>query len=140
MVRRDRVDGAASSQRAELAWSSTCPRRDQTGFATVWAVVWMGLCTAVGWIGLLAAAVAACQHRVDGVADLASLAGASALHTGADACAAARTTAEVNDLEVLACSVHLADVVVTVEGTVRLPFGLSSTLRSSARAGPSGLR
>jgi secretion/DNA translocation related TadE-like protein len=99
----------------------------------------MGLCIAVGWIGLLAAAVVASQHRVDGFADLASLAGASALQTGGDPCAAARTTAEVNDLRLLACSVRYPDVLVSVEGTARLPFGLPGTLRSSARAGPVGV-
>lgn len=116
-----------------------CPaarRCDESGSATVWALVGMGLCAAVGWISLLVAAVVAAQHHLDGSGDLAALAGASALQHGEDACSVARQTAADNGVHVAACSVRSSDVLITVEDAVPLPFEVSGRLRSAARAGP----
>lgn len=117
-------------------WLAAARQRAQSGSATVWALGWMGMCAMVGWIGLLLAAVVATHHHLDGSADLASLAGAAALQSGSDACQAVRRTAADNGVHVIACSVRSSDVLVTVEGSVALPFGLPGRLRSTARAGP----
>lgn len=111
-------------------------RSDESGSATIWGLVAMGMCAAVGWLSLLVATVVAAQHHLDGAADLASLAGASALQHGEDACTAARQTAADNGVRVAACSVLSSDVLVSVEDALSLPFGVPGTLRSAARAGP----
>jgi len=114
-------------------------RSGEAGSATVWALAWMGLAGVVGWIGVLIAVVVAAQHHLDGSADLASLAGASALQSGRDACAAARKTATDNGVELRTCSVRSSDVLVTVKDGVSLPFGASGSLESAARAGPAAV-
>ncbi|MBA2559071.1 MAG: flp pilus-assembly TadE/G-like family protein, partial [Propionibacteriales bacterium] len=78
----------------------------------------------------------AAQHHLDGSADLASLAGAAALQQGRDGCAVARQTAADNGVHVVNCSLVAGDLVVAVEDTVPLPFGIDGILSSAARAGP----
>jgi secretion/DNA translocation related TadE-like protein len=126
-VPRRRPEGGPATQR----------RRPEGGYATIWALGWIGACATLGWISLLAAVVVAAQHHLDGSADLASLAGAAQLQSGRNACAAARLTAVDNGVSVRDCSVDGADVVVVVETTVPLPFGIGGALTSVARAGPS---
>lgn len=121
---------------ADPAASAASSRRDLRGSATVWALAWMGVCLTLGWISLVAAAVVAAQHHLDGSADLSALAGAEDAERGHDGCAAARRTASDNAVRLVGCSVSGGDVVVTVEARVALPFGLGGALRSAARAGP----
>ena len=69
----------------------------------------------------------AARHEAQVAADLAAVAGAWALATGVDACAAARDTAALNDAAVETCTESGRDVIVTA--TVR---GRST----QAKAGP----
>jgi secretion/DNA translocation related TadE-like protein len=94
------------------------------------------MAAAVAWIGLWAASAVAFQHHLDGSADLAALAGATAFQSGEDACGAARQTAKDNTATVVACTVRDSDVLVSVQGNLQLPFGLPSAFQSAARAGP----
>jgi secretion/DNA translocation related TadE-like protein len=110
--------------------------RDQSGSATIWALAFLGMAAAVAWIGLWAASAVAFQHHLDGSADLAALAGATALQSGEDACTAARRTAEDNAATVVACMVRNSDVLVSVQDNLQLPFGLPTAFQSAARAGP----
>lgn len=110
---------------------------EQAGMATVWAVCWMAVCLTVGWVGIGLAAAEAHQHHVDGAADLTAVSAAARLQRGGDACAAAVTVAEVNDVLLADCRLEAEDVVVTVREEVDLPFGIRRWVWGEARAGPS---
>ena len=111
-------------------------RRTDDGVATVWAAAWIFVCVMVGWLSMLAAAVVAAQHHLDGAADLSSLSAAARLQRGGDACAAAARIAEANSVTLSRCAREGADVVVTVTDAIRLPFSVDGSLTSTARAGP----
>ena len=51
-------------------------------------------------------------HRARVAADLAAVAGATAMYRGADACASADRTAQLNGARVVSCEVTAGDVVV----------------------------
>lgn len=110
--------------------------RSEGGIATVWGLSWVLVCLSVGWTCLLAAAVVASQHHLDAAADLASLAGAARSQLGGDGCAAAQQVTDGNGVLLLTCEIEGGDVVVTVNDTIALPFGLDGRLFSAARAGP----
>jgi secretion/DNA translocation related TadE-like protein len=110
------------------------PRED--GVATVWAITWIFVCLTIGWVGVVVAAVVAAQHRLDAAADLSALSAAAELQRGSDACLAAADIARGNAVGISGCQVDGDDVVVTVAGTVSLPFGVHGSLTSTARAGP----
>jgi secretion/DNA translocation related TadE-like protein len=110
--------------------------RFEGGFATVWAAGWIFVCLSIGWVSLLVTAVVATSHHLDSAADLVSLAGATRVQAGSDGCTAAQQVADSNGVELTACRVLADDVVVTVEASVALPFGLDGRLSSTARAGP----
>jgi len=106
------------------------------GAATVLATACLGLVLLIG-AGLgVAAAMVADHRRAQSGADLAALAGASALHHGQDACREAQRVATANDTELTACSVDGADVVVTVSAGGPRWLGQSADLEGRARAGP----
>lgn len=87
--------------------------RDDRGYATVLSA---GIIAAVVALALVVAAVVgrvADSHRAQVAADLAAVAGATALHTGGDACTVSRQTAELNDAVVAECRISGADVTVT---------------------------
>ena len=110
--------------------------RSEIGVATVWAAAWIFVCVMLGWLSMLAAAVVAAQHHLDGAADLSSLSAAARLQRGGDACAAAARIAEANSVTLSRCAREGADVVVTVTDAIRLPFSVDGSLTSTARAGP----
>jgi secretion/DNA translocation related TadE-like protein len=109
---------------------------DERGIATVWGVAWVVVCLTIGWLAVLATAVASAQHHLDGAADLAALSAAARLQRGGDACAVADAVAEDNSSQLADCELQGDDVVVRVRGRVTLPFGLSGDLTAAARAGP----
>lgn len=75
------------------------------------------------------------RHRAQAAADLAALAGATALPAGRDvACARVRSLTRQLGVDDTACAVNGLDVVVTVE--VPVAFGWHGTARAAARAGP----
>lgn len=100
---------------------------DDEGSATVTAT---GIITAVCSLALAVAvlgAQVADAHRVRVAADLAAVAGASALYRGADSCGWAEKTAVFNNAELTSCELDSGDVV--VEAKVR-------RATAAARAGP----
>ena len=75
-------------------------------------------------------------HRAQVAADLAAVAGATALYTGHTAsqvCSTAERTASLNDAEVRTCTIDGADVIVTT--AVRTAGGARNA-EATARAGP----
>lgn len=96
----------------------------------------LGLLVAVtvataGAVGIIA------THRVaQAAADLAALAGASAVQEGGDPCGQAARVADRNRATLLSCEVAGWNVTVVVSAdTARLPGGVLD-LRARARAGP----
>lgn len=87
------------------------------GNATVLASIAALVIAGVAALVVLAGTARAVGERVRGAADLAALAGARAQGENADACAAARSSAALNQTEVTACRVVGDEVefVVTVE-------------------------
>lgn len=96
----------------------------------------MAVCAAVAYIALLAAFVVAAKHATDGAADLAALSGAAGVQDGSDGCVIAELIAVRDGVSLDTCRRIGEDVVVTVRREVRLPLGLTSVVRASARAGP----
>ena len=66
-------------------------------------------------------------HRARVAADLAAVAGATAIYHGADACASADRTADLNGARVVSCEVTAGDVVVAAT---------RRRAEAAARAGP----
>jgi secretion/DNA translocation related TadE-like protein len=90
------------------------------------------LLTATGAGAYLGSAIVA-RHRAQAVADLAALAAAARLSSGADAaCASAAGVARQMRTDDIGCAVDDLDVVVTAR--VAVAFG--GTARAAARAGP----
>jgi secretion/DNA translocation related TadE-like protein len=76
-------------------------------------------------------------HRVaQSAADLAALAGATALADGGDGCGAAAGIATANGAALDACRVQGSDLTVTVRVTGPRWLGQSADLVAQARAGP----
>lgn len=92
-------------------------RRDEGGHATLLVCLAVLVIVGVAALLVLAGTARAVGERVRGAADLAALAGARAQGENADACAAARSAAALNQTEVTACRVAGDEVefVVTVE-------------------------
>jgi secretion/DNA translocation related TadE-like protein len=111
-------------------------RRGEAGVAAVWGLAWLVVCLSFGWLAVEAANVASVQHHLDGAADLAALSGAARLQRGGAACAVAEQIAEANTADLTECRIEGSDLVVTVHGWMRLPFGLDGTITAQARAGP----
>lgn len=109
---------------------------DERGSALPFAVASLGLLLLVGAaLGVVAAMVAA--HRTaQAAADLAALAGASAVQRGADGCAAAAAIARANGATLDDCAVAEQDVVVVVRVTGPRWLGQRADLSARARAGP----
>lgn len=100
---------------------------DEEGSASVVAA---GIITAVVALAITVIAIgarAADQHRVRTAADLAAVAGATALYTGGNACTVAEETARMNAAAVRSCVIEGGDV--TVE--VRI-----AGAQATAKAGP----
>ncbi|WP_306460744.1 Rv3654c family TadE-like protein [Mycobacterium arosiense] len=92
----------------------------------------MALLTATGAGAYLGSAVVT-RHRAQAVADLAALAAAARLGSGADsACAGAAVVARRMRVDDIGCAVDGLDVVVTARVTVA--FG--GAAKAAARAGP----
>lgn len=100
---------------------------DDAGSATVTAT---GIITAVVSLALVVATLSTHvvhSHRARVAADLAAVAGAQALYSGADACEWAGTTASLHSAQLQSCELVDGDIV------VELRLGTS---RAAARAGP----
>jgi len=112
-------------------------RRDgEEGVATVLAVAWIFVITTLAWIGMLAAAATARQHKVDGAADLVAVSAAARLQRGGDPCRTAAEIAVRNDVSLQTCRVDGDDVVVAVSDELLMAFEVRRRLIGQARAGP----
>jgi secretion/DNA translocation related TadE-like protein len=112
-------------------------RPDEHGVATVLAIGWIVVLMTVGWVGMLAAAVAAAQHHADGAADLAALSAARAVPSGGDGgCVAAARIARANAVTLSRCQPDGLDVLVIVSDDVDLPWDIGGEITATARAGP----
>ena len=108
--------------------------RSSRGSATVLAVV---LLVVLGLAGALAAGlggVLVAKRRAASAADLAALAGASALQRGDPGCAVVAATARANRAQVVSCQVD--GEVVEVEVSVPVHALGITDVRDRARAGP----
>jgi secretion/DNA translocation related TadE-like protein len=113
----------------------TTGRRGEDGAGAVLAVAMMGLlvATTVGTSG--AVGVVASHRRAQSAADLAALAGASALQDGGDPCGRAAVIARRNGAELRRCDTRDWQVAVVVSRAVRLP-GSAFGLEARGLAGP----
>jgi len=111
-------------------------RREERGAATVLVLTFLGLLLFVGAaLGVVGALVRA--HRAaQSAADLAALAGATALARGEDPCAAAASVAAANGAALAACAPDGRDVRVTAEVGGPRWLGQTADLTAEARAGP----
>lgn len=107
---------------------------------TVVAVALLCVISVFGTLGLGLAQWAVAAARLSSAADIAALAGASAL---SDPCAHAATAATMNGTSLVSCDVDGSDVVATIEAPAP-PFAMriaallgreASVLQRSARAG-----
>ncbi|MDN5571233.1 MAG: hypothetical protein L0G22_08280, partial [Propionibacteriaceae bacterium] len=86
----------------------------------------------------IAAGFAWAQHRVDGAADLAAIAGGQAQWSGLDACAAAGASARANDVRLEECGLSGDEIefVVSVRTSLPLQWGpWSGQVQGRAHAG-----
>lgn len=111
-------------------------RGSERGAATLLAIAMAGLLVMVGSALGVVAALVADHRRAQASADLAALAGATALARGQDPCAAAASVAQANRGLLRACDVTGLEVVVAV--TVPGPRWRTwvADLEGHARAGP----
>ena len=115
-----------------------CPRRDERGSGTVYAlgVIAVLLAAAVGIAGLIQAQSATGRARA--AADLAAISGATVLSSvvaPGDPCAMAGRVAAANGASVSACSVAGEDVTVSVVVPTTI-LGRPRQATAQARAGP----
>ncbi len=110
--------------------------RDERGAAVVTATALLGVLVTMTLAAVGVTSVVLGHRAAQSAADLASLAAASAVQDGRDACTAARRVAARNHARVVRCRVD--GFVVSVETQARtgdLPGG-ALTMRGRARAGP----
>ncbi len=111
-------------------------RGDEGGAGSVLAVAMMGLLVTVTIAAAGVVGVIAAHRTAQAAADLAALAGASALQDGGDACGQAAAVADRNRAELDGCEIDGWNVsVVVTANTARLPGGVLD-LRARGRAGP----
>lgn len=111
-------------------------RADEAGAATLIVLAVSGL---VMFIGLALAGVASIvltQRSAQAAADLAALAGASAVASGADACSAAGVIAEANGAALATCELTGSVVTVGVRAGGPRLAGRRYDITAAARAGP----
>lgn len=117
----------------------TCRAADQRGSATTFTVPLIGVVLAATLVVSVLASVLVGQRRVQSAADLAALAGATAVQQGHDACAVVALMARRNGSEVASCSVSGGDVTIELSRRVTGLVGRSVTVRARTRAGPAAL-
>jgi len=110
--------------------------RLEAGSTTVHAIVLICVLTTTAMLAAAGAGLVAGHRRAASAADLAALAGASAIQQGESGCTVAGEVARANDTQMISC--HPDGDVLTVEVAVEVDsaFSRSFTLRGRARAGP----
>lgn len=111
-------------------------RTDERGTTSLLVVALVGVLVLLGLAASFVVATAATHRRAQSGADLAALAGATALQRGQDPCAAASRVASGNDVTLVACRVE--GEVLTVEVHTDGPefLGHAFEVVGRARAGP----
>lgn len=115
--------------------------RREAGAATVLVVALAGLLVLVGAAVAGAVGLVSAHRAAQSAADLAALAGATALEHdggGATACGKAAAVADANQARLVSCHVAGDDVTVRVSVTAHPWAAMSPELAASARAGPGG--
>lgn len=108
----------------------------ERGAATVQVLMIACLLVMIGCaLGAVGGLVVA-HRRAQAAADLAALAGARALMSGAEPCSEAARVARLNGATVRGCSMQAADVLVEVTVTGPQWWGRPAQLAARARAGP----
>lgn len=110
--------------------------RGERGSAVPFAVACLGMVLLLGAALGVTGALVAGHRTAQAAADLAALAGATALAGGGDGCGAADRIAAANGAALSGCSVAGADVRVTVVVTGPRWLGSHGDLAAEARAGP----
>lgn len=114
---------------------------DDRGSATVWTVSLLLVLVVIGTAALTAAGVLVAHARAVTAADLAALAGAAAIQSGASeatACEQARRIAVDNGAQSLSCVVSGDVVDFVAEVPIRGATSLVGPARAAGRAGPTG--
>lgn len=114
------------------------PARGERGSGTLIAGVAAASITALVCLVVCAAVFARAQHRVDGAADLAAIAGGQAQLNGGAGCDAARASAAANGGRLDRCQVAGDEVELVVSVVVSAPVSLggwSWRVSASAHAG-----
>lgn len=111
--------------------------RDETGAGTLLATALTGVLVTVTVAAAAVVGLVGGHRRAQAAADLAALAGASALQQGGDACHRADEIARRNGTDLRECRVADWQVAVVVAGQVPVP-GHPLIVRARARAGPVG--
>lgn len=128
----------ASAPGATRLGPATTPRRPrgERGAGTLLVVAMTGVLLFVGLALAGVAAVVLAQRTAQAAADLAALAAAGAVRSGADGCAAAEEVARANRARVEGCAVsgRTATITVLVRGPTLLSRPVDVT--AQARAGP----
>lgn len=109
--------------------------RGESGAGTVLAVAMLGILVTVTVATAGVVGVVGAHRRAQSAADLAALAGATALRGGGDPCGRAAVIAERNGVDLRQCRVQEWDVSVVVARRIRLP-ATSVELVARGRAGP----
>lgn len=108
----------------------------QRGSASVLGIAFIGLLVTAALVGATCAAILVGQRRAAAGADLAALAGASALQHGRPGCAGAAAIARANHVRLMACAESGETITIEVTTGVVAALGSSWTVRARARAGP----
>ena len=110
--------------------------RSEAGTATVLVMPLLGVIVLVAIVASVLGSLVVAQRRVQAAADLAALAGASAVPGAAGACAVAARLSRRNGADMVSCRLEGRDVRVEVAVQVTGLIGRSVTVRAQARAGP----
>ncbi len=110
------------------------PRRER-GSATVQAAFLVGLLTVTALLAAAVVAVLVAHRRAASAADLAALAGASALQHGQPGCEAAAAIADANVVRLVSCETSGDVLTIHVAAEVRV-FTSHLEVDARARAGP----
>lgn len=119
---------------------TACDRRSarsrERGVATVHAV-WVAVALVVLTVLILQiTALVRVRHEAQAAADLAALAASRAVSLGDDGCAAARTIAAANAVELTACRLDLEVATVTTAAARRPWWGGAWRVEATSRAAP----
>lgn len=117
------------------------PRRvrsgaEERGAATAYVAVVVGVVLLLGCVLAVVAAVVVDLRRAQSAADLAALAGAVALGTGEDPCAAAGAVAAANGAALTSCTPSGRELTLEVRVAGPRWLGLAADPTARARAGP----